>query len=222
MNGGPLMNKILFNKSHGVIPACDVLDINNFETRPVIYSDNNDENYVQSITSNNEEWSHKNKIAIAPGSVCATKRGTANHYISVNNELEDAGFLTLLIGSEQDYELCEDIKNKSSYAINFAGQFTLRQTKYLLTQCKALLSNDSAPLHLGLAANIQVFAIFGPTIKQFGFSPIEENSFVFEKENLNCRPCGIHGSYKCPTKTFDCMNEINSQEVTKNLLSYFN
>ncbi len=198
------------------------LNVNTADTRPVIYSDKNDEEFVDSIITGNENWTNKNKIVVAPGSVWATKRWPTNHYISVIRKLESESFQVLLVGSEQDFDLCNEIKGKSEHAINFAGKFTLRQTKYLLTQCQGILSNDSAPLHLGLAANIPVFAIFGPTIKQFGFSPIEENSFLIENENLNCRPCGIHGSYKCPTKTFDCMYKINEQQVTKIILSYYN
>ena len=84
------------------------------------------------------------------------------------------------------------------------------------------MCNDSATLHLGLAANIPVFSVFGPTISEFGFAPIESNSYVIENDNLNCRPCGIHGSYKCPTKTFDCMEQIETEQIIHKILQHLN
>ena len=135
---------------------------------------------------------------------------------------ENNSLKPILLGGEKDISLCNDIIKVCPKAKSIAGLMTLRQTKYFLTKCKGIVSNDSAPLHLGLAANIPVFSVFGPTVSEFGFAPIESNSYVIENENLNCRPCGIHGSYKCPTKTFDCMEQIEADQVMNNILHHLN
>jgi heptosyltransferase-2 len=82
-----------------------------------------------------------------------------------------------------------------------------------------ILTNDSAPLHLGMAANIQVFAIFGPTVPEFGFAPFGQRSKIFENKDLACRPCAIHGSKKCPIKTFDCMINLKPNEIANQVLA---
>ena len=183
------------------------IDIESPSTRPQIYEDKEDIRFVESIIA---EYSINTDkiIAIAPGSVWPTKRWPKENFIDFINELEGKHLTIVLIGGVKDIILCNIIKNEIPNIISFAGKMTLRQTKYFLTKCRSIISNDSAPLHLGLAANISVFSIFGPTISEFGFAPIESNSYVIENK-LNCRPCGIHGSYKCPTKTFDCMEKID-------------
>ena len=45
----------------------------------------------------------------------------------------------------------------------YIGQLNLRDTAALLAQCAALVSNDSGMMHLGVAAGIPTFGIFGIT-----------------------------------------------------------
>lgn len=211
-----------FHETQRNLALLQVLDIDTLDTRPVIFTDNRDAEFVEENLINQLQGKSGKFFAIAPGSVWATKKWPTDHFKSVIQELEINGFQVILVGGPQDAEICENLIQNSQTRISFAGKLTLRQTKYLFTKCAGLLSNDSAPLHLGLAANIPVFGIFGPTIRQFGFAPIESNSYLIDNENLNCRPCGIHGSHKCPTKTFDCMENIESDKVSELILSILN
>jgi heptosyltransferase-2 len=76
-----------------------------------------------------------------------------------------------------------------------------------------LISNDSAPMHLGVAVRTPVVAIFGATVPEFGFAPRGLRDEIVEVKGLSCRPCGIHGGRKCPIGTFDCMMNISPYEV---------
>lgn len=197
------------------------IGINSTETRPVIKENEEDRLFVDSLMKEHQIEYNK-MFAIASGSVWPTKRWSKEKYIELVNQLLKNDYKPILLGGEKDTTLCNDIIRQCPDAISFADKMSLRQTKYLLTKCTGIVSNDSAPLHLGLAANIHVFSLFGPTISEFGFAPIESNSYVIENENLNCRPCGIHGSYQCPTKTFDCMDEIETQRVIQKILQHLN
>jgi ADP-heptose:LPS heptosyltransferase len=97
--------------------------------------------------------------------------------------------------------------------LSFAGELSLRQSYHILNFCNALVTNDSAPLHLGMAADVYVFAIFGATVPAFGFAPFGEKGIVIEQHGLKCRPCGIHGGNVCPVKTFDCMIRTTPEDV---------
>ena len=197
------------------------IGIQSTQTRPVIKEDENDIHFVDSLFGENE-LEESNVFAIAPGSVWPTKRWPKTYFIDLINKLEKNNFKIILIGGEKDIPLNNDIIRECPTAISLAGVITLRQTKYLLTKCRGIVSNDSAPLHLGLAANIPVISLFGPTISEFGFAPIESNSYVMDNDKLNCRPCGIHGSYKCPTKTFDCMENIKVDQVINQIHNSLN
>jgi heptosyltransferase-2 len=95
---------------------------------------------------------------------------------------------------------------------------TLRQSAALLDRCELLVSNDSAPTHLGVATKCRVLTIFGPTVPRFGFAPYGAGHEVIEK-NLPCRPCSVHGSQECPLGTHACMLEISVDEVVARVLS---
>jgi len=197
------------------------IGVKSAKTRPVIKENEKDKQVVDSLLLAQQDRNEK-LFAIAPGSVWPTKRWSKVKYIQLIKILLKKEFKPILLGGEKDKSLCNEIISECPEVISFSGKITLRQTKYFLTKCRGIVSNDSAPLHLGLAANIPVFSIFGPTIKEFGFAPIETDSYVIENENLNCRPCGIHGSYKCPTKTFDCMENIEAEKVFYKIMQHVN
>ncbi|HEY5534526.1 MAG TPA: glycosyltransferase family 9 protein [Ignavibacteria bacterium] len=158
-------------------------------------------------------------ITVAPGSIWFTKRFPFEKFAAILKQLRENNTIILLIGSEDDYELCEQIKNLSDNQkiVNLAGRLSLLETIELIRRSKILLTNDSAPLHMANAVGTKVLAIFGATILGFGFYPYGSEDVVFEINNLECRPCAIHGGNKCPIETFDCMNRIEESEIVKSL-----
>jgi heptosyltransferase-2 len=69
--------------------------------------------------------------------------------------------------------------------------------------------NDSGPLHISSAMNAPVTAFFCSTSPTFGFGPVSDDSMIIQsKEDLKCKPCGIHGLKKCPLNHFNCGNTI--------------
>ncbi len=147
-------------------------------------------------------------IGMAPGSIWNTKRWLPEYFVEVIRKLYKKGIKTILLGGNEDAELCQQIADKAdSNAINLAGKLSILGSAAFIKKLPLLLTNDSAPLHLANAVQTDVIALFGPTITSFGFAPFRENDIVLET-NLECRPCGKHGHHKCPLKHFDCMKMI--------------
>ncbi|MFQ5627245.1 MAG: L-threonylcarbamoyladenylate synthase [bacterium] len=158
----------------------------------------------------------KNIIAIAPGSVWATKRWPEEKFQELGKRLTaENGCRIILIGGEKDHELCTRIaENIGEDCLNLAGKLNLRESVVLLKKCDVLISNDSAPTHLGVAAGCRVVTIFGATVPRFGFYPYGDKHKIIETHlDLPCRPCGIHGGQKCPIGTFKCMDSIGVEKV---------
>jgi heptosyltransferase-2 len=185
---------------------------------PEIFYTDQDESQVEMLL-NRFEIKHESLFAVAPGSVWPTKRWPVTYYTELCQMMEDAGWQVVLIGGKNDIVLCQTIARQCSHSYITAGELTLRESYCLLTKCAGILTNDSAPLHMGIAAAIPVIAIFGATVPAFGFAPFGELSVVIEVNDLYCRPCGIHGGQKCPTRTFDCMININPEDVMKKILA---
>jgi heptosyltransferase-2 len=160
-------------------------------------------------------------IAIAPGSAWKTKRWLIERFSELSVILANAGFEILIIGGKEDIELGKTIiKTAKHKKIHDAtGKLSLLQSAELIRRCKTLVTNDSAPLHIGVAMRTPVVAIFGATVPEFGFAPYGKNDSVIETKNLPCRPCAIHGGNECPIGTFDCMKKIEAKVVAEKVKS---
>jgi len=145
-------------------------------------------------------------FCIAPASLWFTKQFPEEKWIELIHQAP-SGLNVILLGSRPDFMLCEKIKTSCSgkKVYNYAGQLNLLETAAVMKDAKMNFVNDSAPMHLASAVNAPVAAIFCSTVKDFGFTPLSDQSFVIETdEKLNCRPCGLHGHKECPEKHFRC------------------
>ena len=196
-----------------------VLDIPADLIRPVIYADDADENKIIKVLEQYGLDKKQKLFAVAPGSVWPTKRWPEEYYARFCKVMNEKAVNIVLVGGDKDKELGERIAAGCEGTYNMAGSLTLRQTYSLLKKCQGILTNDSAPLHLGMAAGIYVFAIFGPTVPEFGFAPFGEKSSILEIKDLSCRPCTVHGGHRCPIKTFDCMQKQDPEYILHRVIN---
>jgi heptosyltransferase-2 len=151
----------------------------------------------------------KMMVAIAPGSVWNTKIYPRKYFEEVIKYLVDNNIFVILIGGSDDEKLCRGIEEKFNVRVkSFAGKLSAVESVALLKKCALLISNDSAPTHLGMIADIPTITIYCSTIPEFGFFPYNQKSRSISLDGLECKPCGIHGHRECPLKTFDCGNKL--------------
>ncbi len=166
----------------------------------------------------------KQVIAIAQGSVWETKKYPLNNYIRVADALIERGFTIAIIGSKSEIQDTNTILKKlpEESVIDVAGRLSISESVYFLSRCTALISNDSAPTHMGVMAGIPVLTIYCSTIPEFGFFPYNRGSKFLSFNGLECKPCGIHGRKECPLGTFECAVKIEPSEVLAEVLSMVN
>lgn len=164
------------------------------------------------------DFNDKKKIAVAPGSIWFTKRYPAEKYIKILEKLVKMDYQIFLLGSKSDKDLCESIKNNQNNVVNFAGEFSFIETVEFLTNCDLLVSNDSAPTHMGMCADIPVLTIYCSTIPDFGFYPYNKSSDYISLNSLDCKPCGIHGHKECPLGHFKCANELSEELILDKIM----
>lgn len=153
-------------------------------------------------------------VTVAPGSVWATKRFPADYFAELIEYLISIGKKVVLTGSKEEFDLCEYLRMKvNGSVINSAGKFSVAGSVELLKNSSLLISNDSAPVHMGMAADIPVLTIYCSTIPEFGFYPYNNKSLYISYNDLKCKPCGIHGHSVCPIETFDCARKLNTREI---------
>jgi heptosyltransferase-2 len=148
-------------------------------------------------------------LAVAPGSVWATKRWP--FYAELAELIEGR---IVIVGSTADRELAAGIARIArARAIDATGRLSLLASAELIRRARAIVTNDSAPLHLASAMGTPTVAIFGPTVPEFGFGPLAERSIVLGVTTLACRPCDRHGPQRCPLGHWRCMREITPRQV---------
>ncbi|HEV8362165.1 MAG TPA: lipopolysaccharide heptosyltransferase II [Gemmatimonadaceae bacterium] len=178
--------------------------------RPRVYPSDADRDAVDRLlgTVHNEG---RSLIALAPGSVWATKRWP--YYAELAAALQ-ATHRSIVVGSRDDAPLtAEIVRATGGDAIDAAGRLTLLGSAELIGRCRAIVTNDSAPLHLASAMNTPTVAIFGPTVPAFGFGPLAETSTIAEHMTLACRPCHPHGPMVCPLGHWRCMRDLSLETV---------
>lgn len=182
--------------------------------RPHIYPGETEKKKIDEIFGQNN-ISHDDKIiSIAPGSVWFTKRFPKEKFLSLIKCI-DKQIKIILIGGKADSEISEYLKSNygESNLLNLIGELSILESAEAIKLSQILVTNDSAPLHIGNAVETDVYAVFGSTIPQFGFYPYGKNDMIFEVTNLECKPCGIHGRNECPLGTLECMMSIDEKNI---------
>jgi len=153
-------------------------------------------------------------IAIAPGSVWATKRWLPEKFAEVIDHLIGRmNKKVILLGSRADAPIADQIRaHCREKPIDLTGQTTLRQMAAVLSRSAVLITNDNGAMHVGVAQGIPIVAVFGSTTLSLGYGPFSPKASVVERP-LDCRPCGKHGYAECPLGHFNCMKQVMSEEV---------
>ncbi len=182
---------------------------------PSLYPAEKEKKKIDELLKESKIDGKRTLVAIAPGTVWNTKRWLKERFAEVCRQMHDSGFWIALIGSDADRTLCEEISalGGKKGILNTAGILSLLESAELIRRASVILSNDSAPMHMGVAVRTPVVAVFGATVPAFGFSPYGKDDIVVETLGLPCRPCSIHGGKVCPVGSFDCMMRIQSHQV---------
>jgi len=160
----------------------------------------------------------KKYAAVAPGSVWATKVYPKKYFIEIIADLVDNAFEVILLGGKDDSGLCSEIESNFINSVHSAaGEFSIIESIELLRSCDILVSNDSAPTHMGMCADIPILTIYCSTTPNFGFYPYNGKSRWISKDDLDCKPCGIHGHRECPVGTFDCAYQLTPGEILNSI-----
>ena len=100
------------------------------------------------------------------------------------------GLDILLTGGKEDINRVHNLSqliNPPGRVFQVCGEFSLRESMYLLSQAKVLVSNDSGPLHLGVIAGVPTIGLFGPETPVLYGQQGEKHSAITSDQI--CSPC---------------------------------
>ena len=169
-----------------------------------------------------KQFSDSPVIGLHPGSVWETKRWPAQNFAQIVRNSLDSGCKVILFGGPEEVELCSSIlelSGRGKEVVNLSGKLGLQDLAARIKKLNVYLTNDSGPMHLAWVQDVPLVALFGPTVRGFGFFPRGSHSKVLESsENLKCRPCSLHGGMVCPEGHHKCMTGISVERVWTEIL----
>jgi len=176
------------------------------------------------ISSDNIKWSDRfleeNKlkdkiiIGINPGSTygeakCWNKDNYLNLLIKLNQLKKNLYFL--IFGGKDNIKY-NAIFNNIKNSLNLTGKLSLDKSAALIKQCTIFITNDTGPMHIADALEVDIIAIFGPTDPN-ETPPFTKRKYLLYKQ-LECSPCKER---VCPKNNNECMNIISVDDVFENV-----
>lgn len=126
----------------------------------------------------------------------------------------------LLLGGPGDVALVQGLAAELSQAglapITLAGRMSLRELCAVLWTCRAVVTNDTGPMHVAAALGTPVVALFGSTAKELtapGLPGDPRHRILHAK--VPCSPCFLR---ECPVD-FKCMTDLTVDRVAEALIS---
>ncbi len=175
-----------------------------------------DQSSKQKIDNILKELGIKNKIiAIAPASKHFTKTYPAELYSELINKISK-DYSIALVGKGNDIMAIQRImENAGDNVINLCSRLSVTELAELFKRSSLFIGGDTGPMHIAEAVNVPIIMLAGSSVKEFGFYPQSDKSFIIENNNLNCRPCSHIGRSSCPKGHFKCMVDLKPADILK-------
>ncbi|MBE0566800.1 MAG: glycosyltransferase family 9 protein, partial [Krumholzibacteria bacterium] len=153
---------------------------------------------------------------LAPGARWEPKRWPEAHGAALVDAHRAAGGgpLRIFLGPQEEawYDAGPLAASARAAGAEVVRGLPLVETAARLAECAALVTNDSGLLHLAEAVGTPVVALFGPTVRAFGYAPHLAASCLLETE-IACRPCSRNGKRPCHRGDLACLVRITPEAV---------
>jgi lipopolysaccharide heptosyltransferase I len=150
-------------------------------------------------------------VAMNPSARWDTKQWRAESFAETGDWLQQQGTArVVVIGSRGERPKGEQvIRHMRSAPIDLVGKTTVKELVALLRRVRALVTNDSGPMHLAAAVGTPVVALFGPT-DPARTGPYGDGHIVL-RTGVACSPCF---SRRCTNPSLmECLTAIRPRQV---------
>jgi len=175
-----------------------------------------DKNYVKAWLNQND-LQDKPFVCIGASASFPLKCWPLQNFKKLIENIIQSGISVVLVGTNGEIETEElaEYFRGSQNVFCAAGIFTILQSAALLEMANAVVANDTSIIHLAEAMRTPTIALFGPTVKEFGYAPMLAQSRLIETDlALRCRPCSRTGKGTCKNREQQiCMYSISTQKV---------
>ncbi len=159
-----------------------------------------------------QENSLSNKIIIGlnPGATYGEAKcwGRENYLKLIKSLSKSIPEVTFIIIGGRDNVSYNQIFSEIPNVINLTGKLSLQNSSSIMSKFKIFITNDTGPMHIADALQINIVAIFGPTDPK-ETPPYTMNQNIIYKK-LPCSPCKKR---LCQYGHNNCMKSISVEEI---------
>ncbi|MFH1406874.1 MAG: lipopolysaccharide heptosyltransferase II, partial [Candidatus Omnitrophota bacterium] len=187
-----------------------LLGIHHIEEKLELWFNKEDTDYVKHLLE--EDWVSDDQLLVGfnLGSSRAwpTKRWPLASFAKLQEELgRQISARCVLFGTKDELELAGEYKKiAKTKPIDLVGKTSLMELAVLIKRCNAIVSSDSAPVHIAAAVQTPFVVLFGPTDPARHLPPAKDYALI--KKGVSCSPC-----YRRECRSCDCMKRISAEEV---------
>jgi len=165
-------------------------------------------------------------LALVIGAAHATKQMPTHKIVKLCASIKHP---IILLGGKNDqaksYEIMHHLNNPQ-HVYNSCGKLSLHQSASILQQAHLVLSPDTGLMHIAAALAKNIIVVWGNTVPDFGMYPYlaQHTSATFiniQASKLACRPCSKIGHRKCPKQHFNCMEQLETTQITIAIAQYW-
>ena len=122
--------------------------------------------------------------------------------------------LFLFGGGKDEQEVFGRWQKQYSHCVNASERLGgLHGELVLMSRLDAMLSMDSANMHLASLVGTTVVSVWGATHPYAGFMGWNQSAANAVQLDLPCRPCSIYGNKPCLRADYACLNGITPQSI---------
>ena len=151
---------------------------------------------------------------LAPGAEYGpAKQWPAERFAELARNLIAAGWQVWLMGSAKEHPLAEQIRSLASpTVVNLCGVTTLLDAIDLMSLAHVVITNDSGLMHMAVALNRPLIAIYGSTSPTITPLPPGIAQVLYSQ-----RPCSPCSQRTCPLGHYGCLHDIRVEDVIQRL-----
>lgn len=157
-------------------------------------------------------------LTLAPFSTEPSRCWNIDNFLSLCEKINNR-CKVLVLGSADQYSICEDVLSNSENVVNLCGKNNIPEAATLISGAVLHIGNDSGLTHVALKLGIPTIGIIGGYY--FGkFFPFEyrylKGKYLFK--NMDCFGC----EWNCVHKEPYCFTDVTVDEVYSNVIEVLN
>lgn len=162
----------------------------------------------------------ENYIALVVGGAHFTKQIPVEIFDKIIPHLKHP---IVLMGGRFDKKKAEKIiEGHHNKIFNLCGELSLNESAAVLKYASIVLTSDTGMMHIAACFEKPIVSVWGNTVPEFGMYPFylgdnHAKSYIFQVNDLSCRPCSKIGFRDCPKNQFDCMLKQDVEGIIRKL-----